>query len=261
MPSTGTLATTPRAHAIDGLSLHTTPSRGDWTSTVLLPALLLAASSTRLMAFGGDFVVADLLYRLQGERWAYRSTWLATDVLHVAGRDTSVFAWLVVVGAWLASSRIATLRRWRRPLAYLALATAMGVVLTSLLKAASPLDCPWDLVRYGGTREFTGWFTRHAAPGGGGCFPAGHASAGYAWLALYFFFARTVPRWRRRGLFAALAVGLVFGLSQQFRGAHFPSHDVWTAAICWFSALALDAAMFRRPAAPRGHSEETPHAG
>jgi membrane-associated PAP2 superfamily phosphatase len=46
-------------------------------------------------------------------------------------------------------------------------------------------------------------------------------------------------RWRRWGLFAGIALGLIFGLGQQLRGAHFFSHDVWTAAICWFIALGV----------------------
>ena len=38
----------------------------------------------------------------------------------------------------------------------------------------------------------------------GRCFPAGHASAGYAWVALYFFFLAAAPRWRWLGLSTGL---------------------------------------------------------
>jgi membrane-associated PAP2 superfamily phosphatase len=34
-------------------------------------------------------------------------------------------------------------------------------------------------------------------------------------------------------------LGLLFGFSQQLRGAHFLSHDLWTLAICWGTALGL----------------------
>jgi membrane-associated PAP2 superfamily phosphatase len=36
-----------------------------------------------------------------------------------------------------------------------------------------------------------------------------------------------------------LSVGLIFGISQQLRGAHFISHDLWTLAICWFFSLTI----------------------
>lgn len=28
-------------------------------------------------------------------------------------------------------------------------------------------------------------------------------------------------------------LGLTFGITQQLRGAHFLSHDLWSAALCW----------------------------
>ena len=71
------------------------------------------------------------------------------------------------------------------------------------------------------------------------CFPAGHASAGYAWVALYFFFLARRPAWRWRGLAIGLIAGAVFGIAQQLRGAHFFSHDLWTLMICWSTALLL----------------------
>jgi membrane-associated PAP2 superfamily phosphatase len=30
-----------------------------------------------------------------------------------------------------------------------------------------------------------------------------------------------------------LLVGLVFSLTQAMRGAHYPSHSLWTAWVCW----------------------------
>jgi len=109
------------------------------------------------------------------------------------------------------------------------------------------MDCPWDLLRYGGTHPRVGLFgLRPAGLGRNHCFPAGHASGGYAWLALYFFFLAVRPGWRWAGLAAGACLGLVFGVSQQLRGAHFLSHDLWTIAICWTTALALHVAFRRR---------------
>ena len=38
---------------------------------------------------------------------------------------------------------------------------------------------------------------------------------------------------------------MLFGFSQQLRGAHFLSHDVWSAAICWLTALGVYASTWR----------------
>ena len=106
------------------------------------------------------------------------------------------------------------------------------------------MDCPWDLLRYGGEKAYYELFSRRpAGMGSAGCFPAGHASAGYAWVALYFFYLATRPRWRWWGLGAAMALGMVFGIAQQLRGAHFLSHDLWALMLCWLVALAMHRVM------------------
>ncbi|KGM57560.1 hypothetical protein N799_05750 [Lysobacter arseniciresistens ZS79] len=202
------------------------------------PLAALALLSVWLLGLRGDLWLADWLYAWEGGRWALQSHWLTGPVLHTGARHASTAAWVGVVLAWLASLLHPGWHAWRRPLGYLALAVLLGTGLVSALKAHSQMDCPWDLARYGGTRAYhRPWQAAGQTPGR--CFPAGHASAGYAWLALYFFFDAVRPRWRRRGLAAGLGLGLLFGIDQQLRGAHFLSHDLYSAAICWFIALGL----------------------
>src|SRR3546814_16816293 len=101
--------------------------------------------------------------------------------------------------------------------------------LVAWMKSWTHVDCPWDLVGFGGTRSYHDLLVAlpPQAPVGR-CFPAGHASAGYAWVALFFFFGGTRTQWRWKGLVAGLFAGLGFGVSPQLRGAHFASHDAWT---------------------------------
>ena len=45
------------------------------------------------------------------------------------------------------------------------------------------------------------------------------------------------------------------GIAQQLRGAHFMSHDLWTAGICWVAAASVSLAFWPRPGnadAPHG---------
>jgi membrane-associated PAP2 superfamily phosphatase len=76
--------------------------------------------------------------------------------------------------------------------------------------------------------------------GGGRCFPAGHASTGFAFLGGYFAFRHDVPKTARIWLIAALATGFVLGACQQLRGAHFMSHTLWTGWLSWMVALVSD---------------------
>ncbi len=45
-----------------------------------------------------------------------------------------------------------------------------------------------------------------------------------------------------------LVAGLIFGISQQLRGAHFLSHDLWSLTICWLVALGFFYLFFVSPA-------------
>lgn len=205
---------------------------------LLLPLAAALGLSVILIPLRGDFWVADKFYALQGNAWALKSNRLVEYLLHIGGRTVSAIAWGLVVVAYLKCRIAARFSKWRRPLAYLALATLLALVAVVAVKRMSGMDCPWDLTRYGGDRVFVSLFERRPEKmPGAACFPAAHASAGYAWVTLYFFFLITRPRLRWIGISSALATGAVLGFVQQLRGAHFVSHDVWALIICWLVAL------------------------
>jgi membrane-associated PAP2 superfamily phosphatase len=69
--------------------------------------------------------------------------------------------------------------------------------------------------------------------GGGHCFPAGHASTGFAFMAAYFCLRQNNAPGAMKWLLVAVCIGFILGISQQMRGAHFMSHTLWTAWLCW----------------------------
>lgn len=205
-----------------------------------IPLVAFVALVVWSMALGGDQWMADRLYAWEGNGWSLRHAFLTERVVHQFGRTLSTAAWLAALLAWLVARARPQWAHLRRPLAYLLVSVTVSTAMVAWVKSWSNMDCPWDLVRYGGAREYVGLLgMRPLGLARGACFPAGHASGGYAWLALYFFLGAVRPNLRWLGLAIGLSVGLVFGISQQLRGAHFFSHDLWTIAICWASALGL----------------------
>ena len=53
-------------------------------------------------------------------------------------------------------------------------------------------------------------------------------------------FRHALPATARRWLLGSMLAGLLLGLAQQVRGAHYMSHPFWTAGFCWASAAGLD---------------------
>ena len=124
---------------------------------------------------------------------------------------------------------------------------ALGPAIVVGLKGLNSYHCPWDLAEFGGAAAFSSrWFV--AATEVGHCFPGGHAAGGFSLVALYFMaHAMEKPRLARALLLLAVATGIAFSAIRMAQGAHFLSHNLWAAAICWFSAALVFCAASRRP--------------
>jgi membrane-associated PAP2 superfamily phosphatase len=224
----------------------------------LMPLALLAVATICLIPLGGDRWIADRIYAAEGGQWAFRNSFLLTRVLHAGGKALSFAAWFVAAAMAVRSAIDARWKPLRRPLSALLLSVVVSTIVVSILKHVTRMDCPWDASIYGGTHSyFTLLQARPAGIRPSGCFPAGQASAGYAWVALYFFFSSVRPAWRRIGLAIGICFGLVLGIAQQLRGAHYLSHDLWTLAISWLVALGVHR-MFLRGTSPPAATETGP---
>lgn len=215
------------------------PEKRFWVTHLLLPLLAAVTLLTLFEQTPLDLWLADKWFALEGGRWAWRDHWLAYDVIHHHGKQMLIVFGLALLSLIALSYRIIRLRTWRLPLTYLLTSMAILPALIASSKRFSPVPCPWDLVRYGGevTYRHNLDYTFGLAQSGH-CFPAGHASGGFALLALYFA-AYLYVRHPALFLLPGLVVGWMFALGQQARGAHFISHDLWTMSLCWFGALGL----------------------
>lgn len=195
-----------------------------------------------------DLAWSGWLYAREGHHWALRDSWLLSDLIHIGGRHLSIGLLVVMVALFALSRLKAGLRPWRRVLGYLVVAPVTASALVALGKQLTGVECPWSLQPFGGADPYVP-LLRHFIQGGGegACFPAGHASAGYAWFALYFAARSALPHRRHAALAIGLGSGLLFGLSQQLRGAHFLSHDLWSLVLCWYTTMLLARLMLPKP--------------
>jgi membrane-associated PAP2 superfamily phosphatase len=190
---------------------------------------------------GLDLVMAHWFGDATG--FSGESHWLWRTVLH---DKILPFPWILefgllagIVWPWGSLKKLPKLRRTQ-----LALTTLAALLTISNIKLQSHTSCPWDLAEFGKTASYVSHWAWGVRDGGsGGCFPAGHASAGFAFLGGFFVFRRVLPNTAWRWLAGAMAAGLILGLAQQVRGAHYMSHTLWTAWLCWTVAAAADAAV------------------
>lgn len=172
--------------------------------------------------------------------FVYEDHWFWRGGLH---DDIRWLPWGVELALLAAVARPFGAMRWlaveRR--VQLALTTLIALLVVSTLKLHSLTSCPWELREFGGTVAYVSHWAWGVRDGGsGGCFPAGHASAGFAFVGGFFAFRHALPRTARHWLAGAILAGWVLGLAQQVRGAHYMSHTLWTAWLCWASAALVD---------------------
>lgn len=204
-----------------------------WILTLLLFLLLVLWDAT-----GFDLPLARLFGSAQGFAWRSQHNFVL--LMHELPRYASgvLFAMLVfgVFRPWGFLQRMAAAQRWQ-----LVLSIVAGLLAVSALKRLSTTSCPWNLAEFGGMAQYVShwvWSMRDQGPGH--CFPAGHASSAFAYVAGWFVLRRAAPSVAAPWLATALLLGTVLGVAQQMRGAHYMSHTLWTAWVCWVVGLAAD---------------------
>jgi membrane-associated PAP2 superfamily phosphatase len=212
-------------------SLFSNPDRSStWRSDALVSLVCLFV----LLAWdfsGGDMQMAQWWGQASG--FALRDDWWMVKVMHEGTRNAG---WLLLLALaagiwrpWGSLRHLATAHR-----ASLFLSVLCALLAVTLIKGFSKTSCPWDLQVFGGTATYISHWDLFQRDGGGGhCFPAGHASTGFAFMAAYFSLRQSGVPLARWWLIGAVLAGLVLGISQQMRGAHFMSHTLWTAWLCW----------------------------
>ncbi len=191
---------------------------------------LAALAAVLAWDFSGlDLAAARHFGKAQG--FEFTRHFLFSRVAHDGGR---LLAWLVLgVQVYLALRPPAMgptrALRWRW------IGVTLGVVLAvPALKRISATSCPWDLAEFGGAAQYISHWQWGVADGGGGhCFPSGHAVAAFAFFSLYFLWRGVDAKRARLWLGGVLLLGTLFGAAQLARGAHYPSHTLWSAWLCW----------------------------
>lgn len=215
------------------------PSRQAPSIAYLAWCLLVPLLAVFLIDLTGiDLAVAHWYGNSAGFAWKDHA--LLTQVFHVGIRRVCVFiALYCILAIWLPLGPWRKLTRQDR--VWLACNIWLCAIVVAAVKSASQTSCPWDLAEFGDKAQYVWHFSSQlkwqvgiSVDGGPGkCFPSGHASSFFSFLPLVWVVHRynTRPAWQT--LAALCAFGLTMAWVQVMRGAHYPSHLLWTMWLCW----------------------------
>jgi len=199
--------------------------------------LLLLGALVLLVAWevsGWDLTLIRVYGGANGFAW--RDHWFTSRVLHeggrwLAGAILAVLAWDAIIAPLGGEASRRERRYW------------LGVVIVALalvpaIKRFTSTSCPWDLAEFGGAVAYVPHWLPFVRDGGPGhCFPSGHSVSAFAFLGTYFLWRAHNRSVARAMLAVIVGFGIAYSWAQMARGAHFASHGLWSAWLCWAIAV------------------------
>jgi len=134
-----------------------------------------------------------------------------------------------------------TIQAYKKGITVVILSAIFVPLIVGALKKTTNMPCPKNEIHYGGVYPATKVWEHYPEsfhqPSSIKCFPAGHASGGFALMSLFFLFKSR--RNKTLAIIGALTIGWSMGLYKMLIGDHFLSHTIITMLIAWLTILIL----------------------
>ena len=196
-----------------------------------------------------DMDLAKLFYNPADGGFIGRHSFFLEDILHDRAKQVVILFSLLAVLGFIGAFILERLKPYRRELGCLVLSMALATAFVTPMKAVTAVQCPWSLKEFGGKETYSELLSpRPPTDKPGRCWPGGHAATGFTLFALFFVLRDRRPRMARNAFIFAASLGTAFSIGRMMQGAHFFSHNVWTAIFCWLIGLGAYYFLLYRPA-------------
>ena len=216
----------------------------------LISGLLIGSLLLIIILLGEYYTDWDInlqyfFFDAPNHRWKiYPELHKQLSVFFYAGiKDLIIAAAVICLLRLLASAKYKDLRNNNKPFWIILLSIIFVPTIVASAKYITNVYCPYQLNLYNGLYPFVRIIENYPAdfiqPKPGRCFPAGHATAGFAFMALFYCFS---TRWKRYlGLAVGLLLGWTAGIYQMYRGQHFLSHTLFSMVAAFMVIMLVNA--------------------
>lgn len=176
------------------------------------------------------------------DQWMFRNSFVLEKILHKGGVIFTMAILVAFLCSWIYLFKFHDDKKQREYVGFIFLSSFITIITVFFLKRWSTLPCPWNSVAFGGdVNPPELWRAFSLDLPGKKCFPAGHSSGGFCFLSMYFGYTAIYGKRNFITLIPGLLIGIIFGITQQMRGAHYLSHDLMTILISiivtWVTSL------------------------
>ena len=145
---------------------------------------------------------------------------------------------ILIAISFLISFFISRFQSYKKGILIVILSSILIPIFIGFLKKETNMPCPKNRIEYGGIYPKTKvWenYPKNFQKPKIKCWPAGHASGGFALMSLFFLFRK------RKNKIIALSIGLsigwIMGIYKMLIGDHFLSHTILTMEFAWLIIL------------------------
>lgn len=189
-----------------------------------------------------DLWVQDLFYDANLKQWIVdRDQQLPKLILYDGIKRLFVISILLLIAAVAIFKNNRIIKDYRQGLIIVLLSCLFVPLVVGGLKAVTNTPCPKDIIHFNGNLPYVGVLDSYPAGTKPAeeqrCYPAAHASGGFALLSVFFLF-----KTRKNKIIAtslAMTTGWTIGLYKMLIGDHFLSHTIVSMLLAWWIILII----------------------
>ena len=208
---------------------------------ILLTTIVLIATVIFFGVSEVDIYIQNLFYNFKSHHWVLDKNLQPYKFIFYDGAKKFLIfiGILFLISLFFRKSKI--VKNYTKGILIVVLSAIVVPLTVGALKKSTNMPCPKDEVFYGGKMPRTAVWQQYKPPYNKmpkiACWPAGHASGGFALMSLFFLFKK-----RRNKILALLlgvTVGWILGIYKMAIGDHFFSHTLITMEIAWLLILII----------------------
>ncbi len=209
---------------------------------ILITAILLIAVITLFQLTNLDIFIQSFFYDFNSKTWIIdKNEPILKFLLYDGLKNLLILFAIAILFSLIFLRKRKFVQEYKKGLIIVLLAAIFIPLVIGSLKAITNTPCPCNIIYFNGTypdiKVFDSYPKDFIQTSKAKCWPAGHASGGFALMALFFLF-KTAKN-QKRALIGALVIAWSMGTYKMLLGDHFLSHSIITMIMAWLIILII----------------------
>ncbi|MBU3015255.1 phosphatase PAP2 family protein [Poseidonibacter lekithochrous] len=215
---------------------------GNLSKHILITSLCLFFTIILFELTPIDIIVQNYFFNFDTSSWIWDNKEPISKFLFYDGiKKTLILFVFLILCSLIFFRNKEIIKTYKKGLVIVLLSAIIIPATIGALKATTNMPCPKNIEYFGGSypdvKLFDSYHIAFVQNKKIKCWPAGHASGGFALLSLFFLFKKRIHQ--IYALIFALTVGWSMGTYKMLIGDHFLSHTIITMLIAWLLILII----------------------